>query len=130
MRRSTWTPSIVPVDYDETVYLVADDFGRIGRAWGEADYEARTWRLSFRICLPASIAIHSVWSPSTLPSAGQETFPKMSLANYEYFANSYGRAFDELMRLQFATGQTRPSSVRRFSSCADTRSSSRSRVRS
>ena len=25
---------------DETVYLVADDFGRLGRAWREADYEA------------------------------------------------------------------------------------------
>lgn len=29
MRRSNWTPSIVP-----------NDFGRIGRAWREADYEA------------------------------------------------------------------------------------------
>ena len=33
-------PSIVPNDNDETVYLVADDFGRLGRAWREADYEA------------------------------------------------------------------------------------------
>ena len=40
MRRSDWTPSIVPNDNDETVYLVADDFGRLGRAWREADYEA------------------------------------------------------------------------------------------
>jgi hypothetical protein len=32
-------PSIVPNDNDETVYLVADDIGRIGRAWREADYE-------------------------------------------------------------------------------------------
>jgi hypothetical protein len=32
--------SIVPTDDDETVYLVADDFGRLGRAWREADYEA------------------------------------------------------------------------------------------
>lgn len=40
MRGSNWTPSIVPNDHDETVYLVADDFGRIGRAWREADYEA------------------------------------------------------------------------------------------
>jgi hypothetical protein len=40
MRRSGWTPSIVPNDNDETVYLVADDFGRLGRAWREADYEA------------------------------------------------------------------------------------------
>ena len=34
------SPSIVPNDNDETVYLVADDFGRLGRAWREADYEA------------------------------------------------------------------------------------------
>jgi hypothetical protein len=40
MRRPSWTPSIVPNDNDETIYLVADDFGRLGRAWREADYEA------------------------------------------------------------------------------------------
>jgi hypothetical protein len=40
MHRSNWTPSIVPNDEDQTVYLVADDFGRPGRAWREADYEA------------------------------------------------------------------------------------------
>ena len=40
MRKSSWTPSIVPSDNDETVYLVADDFGRLGRTWREADYEA------------------------------------------------------------------------------------------
>ena len=40
MRASNWTPSIVPTDNDRTVYLVADDFGKLGRAWGEADYEA------------------------------------------------------------------------------------------
>jgi hypothetical protein len=40
MRKPNWTPSIVPSGNDETVYLVADDFGRLGRAWREADYEA------------------------------------------------------------------------------------------
>jgi hypothetical protein len=40
MPMSDWTPSIVPNEHDKTVYLVADDFGRIGRAWREADYEA------------------------------------------------------------------------------------------
>ena len=40
MRRTSWTPSIVPADNDETVYLVADDFGKIGRAWRESDYDA------------------------------------------------------------------------------------------
>ncbi|MHC2250811.1 hypothetical protein ACVILK_000503 [Bradyrhizobium embrapense] len=38
MRRSGWPPSIVPSN-DQTVYLVADDFGQIGRAWREADIE-------------------------------------------------------------------------------------------
>src|SRR4051812_14175526 len=37
--RRTWTPSIVPNGNDQTVYLVADDFGKPGRAWVEADYE-------------------------------------------------------------------------------------------
>src|SRR6185295_6605516 len=40
MRKPSWTPSIVPAENDETVYLLADDFGRYGRAWSEADYEA------------------------------------------------------------------------------------------
>ncbi|WP_375776000.1 hypothetical protein ACE103_30080 [Bradyrhizobium sp. ma5] len=39
MRKADWTPSIIPCD-DQTVYLVADDFGPIGRAWRETDLEA------------------------------------------------------------------------------------------
>ena len=39
MRQSGWTPSIVANDQDQTVYLVADDFGKNGRAWRETDYE-------------------------------------------------------------------------------------------
>ena len=39
MRKSGWTPSIVQNENDQTVYLVAADFGRHGRAWVEA-YEA------------------------------------------------------------------------------------------
>ena len=40
MRGSNWTPSIVPNDDDQNVYLVVDDFGRHGRAWRETDVEA------------------------------------------------------------------------------------------
>ena len=40
MRKPHWTPSIIPNDIDQTVYLVAEDFGKLGRAWREADYEA------------------------------------------------------------------------------------------
>jgi hypothetical protein len=36
MRRSNWTPSIVPSGDDHNVYLVMDDLGRLGR---ESDYE-------------------------------------------------------------------------------------------
>ena len=37
------SPSIVPEDTNRDVYLVLDDFGRLGRAWREAD-EAGTSR--------------------------------------------------------------------------------------
>ena len=40
MRKSHWTPSIIPNDNDQTIYLVAEDFGKLGRAWREAEYEA------------------------------------------------------------------------------------------
>jgi hypothetical protein len=39
MRKSSWTPSIVPRGDDHDVYLVVDDLGRLGRVWREADYE-------------------------------------------------------------------------------------------
>ena len=34
-----WTPSIVPSGDTETVYLVLDDFGDLGRVWRETDFE-------------------------------------------------------------------------------------------
>jgi hypothetical protein len=40
MRRSNWTPSIVPRGDDHDVYLVVDDLGRLGRVWREADFDA------------------------------------------------------------------------------------------
>lgn len=40
MRKSIWTPSIVPNGDDQTVYLVKDDLGRLGAVWGEASAEA------------------------------------------------------------------------------------------
>ena len=39
MRKSNWTPSIVPNSGDCNVYLVLDDLGRSGRIWAEADAE-------------------------------------------------------------------------------------------
>jgi hypothetical protein len=39
MRKSGWTPSIVPRDDDQNVYLVLDDLDRGGRVWCEAGAE-------------------------------------------------------------------------------------------
>jgi hypothetical protein len=39
MRRSGWTPSIVPKGYDQNGYLVIDDFGRDRRVYREPDVE-------------------------------------------------------------------------------------------
>jgi hypothetical protein len=43
MRKSNWTPSIVPRGDDQDVYLVIDDFGSLGRVWREADYGTTDW---------------------------------------------------------------------------------------
>jgi hypothetical protein len=39
MHQSKWSPSVVP-GYDQSIYLVVDDFGRHGRCWRETDIEA------------------------------------------------------------------------------------------
>jgi hypothetical protein len=40
MRKSNWTPSIVPRGDGHNVYLVMDDLGRLGRVWRETDDSA------------------------------------------------------------------------------------------
>jgi len=37
MRKSNWTPSIVPRDDDHNIYLVVDDLGSGGRVWREQE---------------------------------------------------------------------------------------------
>ena len=37
MRTSGWTPSIVPQEEDQTVYLVLDNLGKLGLVWREAE---------------------------------------------------------------------------------------------
>lgn len=37
MPRTSWTPSIVPNDFDQTIYLVVDDFGRAGLSFHETN---------------------------------------------------------------------------------------------
>jgi hypothetical protein len=37
MRRTGWTPSIVPSGHDLTFYLVVNNFGKLGTAFAETD---------------------------------------------------------------------------------------------
>jgi hypothetical protein len=37
MRRTGWTPSIVPNGHDQTFYLVINDYGKSGTAFAETD---------------------------------------------------------------------------------------------
>jgi hypothetical protein len=39
MRKTGWTPSIVPNGDDQNIYLVMDDLGPSGRVWRETDAE-------------------------------------------------------------------------------------------
>jgi hypothetical protein len=43
MRKSSWTPSIVPRADDQDIYLVVDDLGALGRVWREVDFEATSF---------------------------------------------------------------------------------------
>lgn len=42
MRNSCWTPSIVPGGDDQTVYLVAEDFGQLGVPGAKPTMKRRT----------------------------------------------------------------------------------------
>jgi len=82
MRKTNWTPSIVPGGDDQTVYLVADDFGKMGRAWREADYETTELETVIRDLLSGQYS-HPIRSlRSTLTNDGQRTFRKTWLMNY------------------------------------------------
>ena len=81
MRRSSRTPSIVPNDNDETVYLVADDFGRLGRAWRETDYEATDLETVIQDLLTGQYSNPIRVVAFNTAERWSEMFPKTSRAN-------------------------------------------------
>jgi hypothetical protein len=78
MRKSNWTPSIVPRGDDQDVYLVVDDLGCLGRVWREADYEDTSFQtvvtdlLSDQYKAPIGVFCFK------LPKGGRATFRKTS----------------------------------------------------
>jgi hypothetical protein len=83
MRRSGWTPSIVPNGNDQNVYLVVDCDGNGRRCvWREADGEetaletvitVRLWRrlqrLRFRLGWTLLLVLNKYWMPSHIVSS-------------------------------------------------------------
>src|SRR5947207_5746399 len=62
MPRSNSTPSIVPNVDDQTVYLVLDNFGDLGRAYCETDVERADLETVISVCLMDSIKTRYGWS--------------------------------------------------------------------
>jgi hypothetical protein len=83
MRRSDWTPSIVPRDDDQNVYLVVDDLGRLGGVWREAEAEVEATDLepSSSICWTDNTKIRSASLASIPPRNGRKTFRPRSPRN-------------------------------------------------
>ena len=75
MRRS-WTPSIVPNGTDQTVYIVLEDFGRLGRAYRETDAERADLETVISDLISGR-ATRFASLHSTPPSVGPKTHRKM-----------------------------------------------------
>ncbi|MGY4449748.1 hypothetical protein ACVWZR_004408 [Bradyrhizobium sp. i1.3.1] len=82
MRQSRWTPSLVPAE-ESTVYLVADDFGRAGRAWREADLETTDLETVIQDLTSGEYrGPIKVIAFSTRQSVGPKTSPRMLPAKF------------------------------------------------
>jgi len=64
MRTSNWTPSIVPNEDDQTVYLAVDDLAHEA-GLGRLTLKRPTWRRSYQIYFPANTMIPSASSDLT-----------------------------------------------------------------
>jgi hypothetical protein len=67
-----WTPSLVPNDDDQNVYLVVDDFGPNGGSYREADVEQTD--LETVIIGLLAVTTRSGSSPSTPPRSGRRMY--------------------------------------------------------
>ncbi|WLB24236.1 hypothetical protein [Bradyrhizobium japonicum] len=85
MRQARWTPSIVAAD-EPTLYLVADDFGRAGSAWREADLEIADLEAVIQDLIAGDIASRSGSCLSTRRSAGRKMSLRMSPAKSDIAA--------------------------------------------
>ena len=68
------SPSIVPPEANQDMYLVLDDFGgRLGRAWRETNEEDTDREALIRDLMEGQYATRGASSPSIQPRAGLAT---------------------------------------------------------
>ena len=87
-----WTPSIVPNGHDQTVYLVVNNFGKLGTAFaetdvGEADLETTiTGLMSGQYSDPVRVVAFNTtehWSEDASEDVAREIMRRLDLAGRE-----------------------------------------------
>jgi hypothetical protein len=87
-----WTPSIVPNGHDETVYLVVNNFGKLGTAFaetdvGEADLETTiTDLMSGQYRDPVRVVAFNTaehWAEDASEDVAREILRRLDLAGHE-----------------------------------------------
>jgi hypothetical protein len=73
-----WTPSIVPSGRSQTVYLVLNDFGKLGRAWLETGEDADDLERIISGMVDGQYSIRSMSLLSMPQRNGLETYRNMS----------------------------------------------------
>ena len=92
MRRTGWTPSIVPNGHDQTFYLVINDYGKSGTAFAEtdvaeADLETTiTDLMSGQYNHPVRVVAFNTaehWSKDASEDVAREILRRLDLAGHE-----------------------------------------------
>jgi hypothetical protein len=97
MRRTGWTPSIVPNGHNKTFYLVINNYGKSGIAFaetdlGEADLETTVNDLtSGQYSDPVRVVAFNTaehWSEDTSEDVAREIMRRLDLAGHELPAST------------------------------------------
>jgi hypothetical protein len=90
MRRTGWTPSIVPNGHDQTFYLVINDYGKSGTAFAETDVAEAdltiTDLMSGQYNHPVRVVAFNTaehWSEDASEDVAREILRRLDLAGHE-----------------------------------------------
>jgi hypothetical protein len=104
MRRSGWTPAIVPYGADQTVYLVVDRFGVLSCVYRESKLE----RTDLETIITDLMSGNSRLSPSTHLSIGHGTHQKISPSKSKPAATFEARASRAYQRFRRQLHRSKP----------------------